>query len=251
MTEKITPELLKSWSPCDKGYERFCELFPDGADLETAIEGLVADGHDNWGYWLFKQCKERSLFVDFISKGYRNSGYKNSGSLNSGDQNSGHRNSGNGNIGSWNSGSFNNGNFNSGNKNSGDCNSGNFNTGNRNSGNWNSGNENSGFFNTITPDEILVFNKPCKRSVWDEAYKPLFMFFELTYWVPESQMTDEEKAADPYFYVRGGQLRTRKYKDAWALAWDGASEKDREAVTKLPNFNADVFYEITGIRVTV
>jgi len=43
MTEIITHELLRSWSPCTGGYKRFCELFPEGTDLKTAIEGLVAD----------------------------------------------------------------------------------------------------------------------------------------------------------------------------------------------------------------
>ncbi len=71
MTEKlITRELLIEWNACAQGMQRFCELFPDGADLKTAIEVLVNDGHNDWGVWLFKKCREHKLYVDFVVKGY-------------------------------------------------------------------------------------------------------------------------------------------------------------------------------------
>jgi len=68
MSEIITHALLKSWSACSEGYNRFCELFPEGADLKTAVEGLVNDGHDGWGKWLFDRCKEKSLFSEYVAK---------------------------------------------------------------------------------------------------------------------------------------------------------------------------------------
>lgn len=67
--EIITCKLLKSWNPCADGYERFCELFPKGADLQTAIDGLAEDGHDDWGYWLFQRCQEKGLFPDTTAQG--------------------------------------------------------------------------------------------------------------------------------------------------------------------------------------
>jgi hypothetical protein len=285
----ITPELLKSWNPCIDGFNRFCELFPQGADLGTAITGLINDNHDNWGYWLFEKCREKKLFNEIVLKGYRNSGdwnsgnwnsgYRNSGDWNSGDRNSGDWNSGNWNSGDWNSGDRNSGNWNSGyrnsgyrnsgdwnsgdwnsgyrnsgdrnsgDRNSGDRNSGDRNSGDRNSGNWNSGDWNSGFFNTNTPDKILIFNKLCEREIWEKAYKPVFLFFKLTYWVNESEMTDEDKAADPNFYVRCGQLKKRDYKEAFKLSWDKADKEDRIKVKELPNFDAKIFFEISGINV--
>lgn len=60
-------------------------------------------------------------------------------------------------------------------------------------------------------------------------------------------MTDEDKKADPNFYVRGGQLRTRDYKEAFKLSWDNADPEDRIKVKDLPNFDAEVFFEISGI----
>ncbi len=247
--DKITPETLKTWGPCIEGYRRYCELFPDGADLETAIDGLVADGHDDWGYWLFSECRNRNLFPDIVSRGHRNSGHRNSGDWNSGDWNSGHWNSGDRNSGDWNSGDRNSGHWNSGHRNSGDWNSGDRNSGDWNSGDWNSGHQNSGYFCSQTPDTILAFNKPCDREEWEAAYKPNFLLLDLTYWVDESDMTDEEKADDPNFYVRGGQLRTKDYKQAWKDSWNAAHPEDRIRIKDLPNFDAEVFYEITGIRV--
>ncbi len=259
MTKIITAETLKKWDACQPGFDRFCELFPSGANLNDAINGLVEDGHDDWAYWLFKHAKNDKDFIDQAAGCYRNSGnsnsgYRNSGNRNSGDYNSGYRNSGNSNSGDYNSGHRNSGNSNSGNSNSGYCNSGNRNSGNRNSGDYNSGyynsgNNNSGYFNSKTPEDILVFNKPCKRSVWENAVKPDFLLFTLTYWVPVYEMTEKEIAGDPVCVVRGGQLRRRDYKEAFKLSWDNADPEDRIKVKDLPNFDADVFFEISGIRV--
>ncbi len=220
MTEKlITRELLIEWNACAQGMQRFCELFPDGADLKTAIEVLVNDGHNDWGVWLFKKCREHKLYVDFVVKGYRNSGDYNSGDYNSGYGNSGNRNSGN--------------------YNSGDC----------NSGNYNSGDYNSGYFNSETPEDILVFNKPVSRDVWNNTKKPQFISnVKLCFWVDASEMTDAEKIADPDFYVRGGCLRNRDYKEVWKIAWDNRQQDDERILRQLPNFDAKVFEKITGIK---
>jgi hypothetical protein len=212
MTNIITHEMLKSWDACEDGYNRFCELFPNGADLKTAIDGLVNDGHDSWGYWLFNKCRDNNLFNDLIALGYRNTG-----DWNTGDCNTGYRNTG-------------------------DCN-----TGYRNTGGWNTGDCNTGFFNTITPDTILIFNKECSLRVWEEAKKPNFLYFNVTYWVDESNMTDDDKIADPNFHIRGGQLRKRDYKEAFKLSWDNADKVNRELVRQLPNFDASIFFEISGI----
>lgn len=191
----ITKSILREWSACKNGLHRFCELFPDGADLKTAADRLAEDGHSDWSLWLFEKCRGDERFKEQAKDGFRNAG-------------------------------------------------------NGNAGNWNTGDWNTGHFNTITPDEILAFNKPCKLSVWEQCEKPNLIYnLVLTWWVPENKMTDAEKAADPNFYMRGGQLRCRTYKEAWRKAWDEASVADRELVRKLPNFDATVFKEISGIDV--
>ncbi len=212
--KKITHDLLKSWSPCSEIYKRFCELFPEGALLDEAIQGLVDDGHDGWGFWLFNQCRQKGLFKNVTDKGYRNSGH-----LNSGDRNSGHWNSGDLNSGHW------------------------------NSGHLNSGDRNSGYFNTNSPESILVFNKPCDAAIWDAAYKPAFLYFNLTVWIAEDRMTDQEKVDNPKFYVAGGYLKKRDYNEAFRDSWDSADKKDRARIKALPNFDAAIFKEISGIDV--
>ena len=118
---------------------------------------------------------------------------------------------------------------NTGKDNSGNRNSGDGNSGNRNSGYWNSGDWNSGHFNTNMPDMIRVFNKECPRDEWDAAHKPDFLYFDLAY------VDDEDN------------LITLEYEEAFKKSWDEADKEDRIKVKDLPNFDADIFFEISGI----
>ena len=175
-----------------------------------------------------------------------NSGDWNSGNRNSGNRNSGNRNSGDWNSGNWNSGDWNSGDWNSGNRNSGNWNSGNWNSGNRNSGNWNSGNRNSGFFNTSTP-LLRMFNKETAVERNDINF-PSFLYFDLTVWVSHDTATDEEKEEHKQeIEVCGGFLKTLEYKEAFKLAWDKADKKEHKQLLELPNWNNEIFKEISGI----
>ena len=176
-----------------------------------------------------------------------NTGTDNTGENNSGDGNSGYRNSGDGNSGNRNSGDWN-----SGDGNSGDWNSGDWNSGYGNSGDWNSGygnktNRETGIFNT-TEGTLRLFNKPTDLK-WDDITHPQFNEFYLNKWIPESDMTDEEKKADPNFFVREGYLKTYTWEEAWANYWKDTTDEDRQRVLNLPNFDSEVFKECTGIDV--
>ena len=165
----------------------------------------------------------------------------NSGNCNSGNRNSGNRNSGNRNSGNWNSGNCNSGNCNSGNRNSGDWNSGDW-----NSGDYNSGNYNSGFFNSNEPN-IRMFNKGTNLKRRDINI-PSWCYFDLTVWVSHDTATKEEKKEHrEEIETSGGFLKTLEYKEAWRLAWDKVSKKEHEQLLKLPNWDNEVFKEITGI----
>ena len=173
--------------------------------------------------------------------GVFNNGNRNSGIFNSGDCNSGGRNSGSRNSGNWNSGS----------RNSGDWNSGSRNSGNWNSGDWNSGNCNSGFFCTNSP-KLRLFNKETDFTMEEfmktEWYAVLTSGeFNLTKW---RAYTDEEKAQDERKRFIGGELITIPYKEACANWWASLSEKDKAIIKTIPNFDANIFAEITGIDVT-
>jgi len=224
-------------------------LFPQGGNLSEIVEALEKDSHSDWAFWVFDECRMRGLYPKETACGYRNSGHWNSGDGNSGYWNSGYRNSGNGNSGNWNSGDGNSGYWNSGYRNSGYWNSGDWNSGDRNSGYWNSGDGNSGFFNSQTPENIYVFNKPCPRKVWESAKIPAFLYFSTGKWIKSEEMTEEEKESHPHHGVTGGYLRTIAYKDAFQAAWEAASEEEKDQLKQLPNFDAEVFFEISGIRV--
>ncbi|MBR6081224.1 MAG: pentapeptide repeat-containing protein [Treponema sp.] len=165
----------------------------------------------------------------------------NSGNCNSGDWNSGNCNSGNCNSGNCNSGNRNSGDWNSGNRNSGDWNSG-----NRNSGDWNSGNRNSGYFNSDT-SFVRMFNKETDKK-FGEIDFPNFLYFDTTIWVSHDTATDKEKELHKEeIETCGGFLKTLDYKKAFRLAWDKADKEEHKELLTLPNWNNEIFREISGI----
>ena len=183
-----------------------------------------------------------------------NTGKACTGRCNSGDQNSGDQNSGNQNSGNWNSGNWNSGNQNSGDWNSGDWNSGDWNSGDWNSGDWNATSFSNGCFNTVSP-KIYMFNKPTDWTFerWFNCRARRLLNdiddCQLEY-VYLSAMTDEEKAAHPEAETTGGYLKERTTADnAWKW-WAGLSAADRNVILSLPNFDAAIFREITGIDVS-
>ena len=141
-----------------------------------------------------------------------NSGKYNTGEFNSGEFNSGNYNSGDYNSGRCNSGDYNTGDCNTGNRNTGDNNTGNYNTGNCNTGDYNSGDYNSGIFNTDEP-YMRAFNKPTDIRYSDFIDSIPFDFFDLC-----------------------GRI-ARKELDLLDIA----------RIKGLPNFDAEIFKEITGI----
>ena len=170
-----------------------------------------------------------------------NSGSYNSGSYNSGSYNSGDFNTGDFNTGRWNTGSYNSGSYNSGSYNSGSYNSGRWNT-----GSYNSGSHNSGFFNTDEPP-VRMFNKYTKLKRC-EIRIPTFCYLHLTTWVSYDTASDEEKEEHKReIETCGGFLKTLGYKEAWRTAWERASKEEHLELLKLPNWDNEVFKEISGI----
>ncbi len=216
-------------------------------------------GNRNSGNWNSGNRNSGNWNSGDRNSGDQNSGNWNSGNWNSGNRNSGNRNSGNWNSGNWNSGdqnsgNWNSGNRNSGNRNSGDWNSGNRNSGNRNSGDWNATSFSNGCFNTVSP-KIYMFNKPTDWTFerWFNCRARRLLNdiddCQLEY-VYLSAMTDEEKAAHPEAETTGGYLKERTTADnAWKW-WAGLSAADRNVILSLPNFDAAIFREITGIDVS-
>ena len=260
---------------------RYYDFDPNNHVAEVIAHGTVAEDDNKCATDKLEIVREIpwAEVLEIVNTGKSctgrcNSGNWNSGNRNSGDRNSGDCNSGNWNSGDWNSGDWNSGNRNSGNRNSGDRNSGNRNSGDRNSGNCNSGNWNSGdcnsgnrnsgdwnatsfsngCFNTVSP-KIYMFNKPtdwtfeqwfnCRaRRLLNEIDDCPLEYVYL------SDMTDEEKAAHPEAETTGGYLKERTTADNARKWWAGLSADDRNVILSLPNFDAAIFREITGIDVS-
>lgn len=187
------------------------------------------------------------------NSGNYNSGYYNSGDSNSGNRNSGNRNSGDRNSGNRNSGNDNKGSWNSGNHNTGNGNSGNWNSGLRNSGDWNKTSHSNGCFNTESP-KIFLFNKLSDWTYqdWMESYARYILVdcpASATEWVFDFEMTNEEKEQHPEYSLTGGFLgdvEDAGERQAW---WDNLAKMSKDTIMSLPNFDKDIFKEITGIDV--
>ena len=167
--------------------------------------------------------------------------------------NTGDWNTGDCNTGDWNTGDWNTGDCNTGNRNTGDCNTGNRNTGNRNTGDWNKSSFNTGCFNT-EEQKIMLFNKPSNMtySEWldsDARYLLNQIPKDVVEWVYEEDMTDEEKAAHPTYETTGGYLKVLDESECGQLWWGSLSDRRKEIIKAIPNFDAEIFFQCTGVRV--
>lgn len=123
------------------------------------------------------------------------------------------------------------------NGNTGLFNSGHCNSGDWNSGDWNSCNGSNGVFCNQEDKDIRIFNKPSGMSLQEfrrsKYYDALISeSLELTYW-------DEKNE----------KLKCRSYKDACAIWWSKLTEENKKIIQQIPNFDPDVFLDITGIDV--
>ena len=212
-------------------------------NLGKGNAGLCNSGNRNSGNWNSGNW----------NSGNRNSGDCNSGNRNSGDCNSGNRNSGNRNSGNRNSGNWNSGNRNSGNRNSGNWNSGDWNSGNWNSGDWNKTNFSNGCFNTEEP-KIFLFNKPSDWTYrdWlnsDARYLLNQIPRNVVDWIWSDDMTDEEKEQHPEYEVVGGYLKILDESECGQLWWDSLFERYKNIIKAMPNFDKEIFEDVTGIKI--
>ena len=199
-----------------------------------------------------KNCTGRCNTGDW-NTGNCNTGNRNTGDWNTGDWNTGNCNTGNRNTGNWNTGNCNTGNRNTGNCNTGNRNTGDWNTGNRNTGDWNKSSFNTGCFNT-EEQKIMLFNKPSNMtySEWldsDARYLLNQIPKDVVEWVYEEDMTDEEKAAHPTYETTGGYLKVLDESECGQLWWGSLSDRRKEIIKAIPNFDAEIFFQCTGVRV--
>nr|DAL71110.1 MAG TPA: pentapeptide repeat protein [Caudoviricetes sp.] len=155
-------------------------------------------------------------------------------------------------------GRCNTGDWNTGDCNTGDWNTGNRNTGNRNTGDWNTGDWNKSSFNTgcfMTEEQkIMFFNKPSDWTYndWlrsDARYLLNRIPKNVVEWIYSEDMTDEEKAEHPTHETTGGYLKVLDESDCGQLWWGSLSDRQKNIIKALPNFDPEIFYQCTGINV--
>lgn len=173
---------------------------------------------------------------------------------NIGSHNNGFYNIGNYNNGHYNIGHYNNGHNNIGNCNIGDYNSGYYNNGYRNSGDFNKTRYSNGCFNTLE-HKIYLFDKPSKFTYTDWILSPAFRILKdippqnKIVFIRFDCMTDEEKEIYPDSEKTDGYFKKIDNKKAVLDWWASLSYEDKNLVMSIPNFDKEIFKEITGIDV--
>ena len=79
------------------------------------------------------------------------------------------------------------------------------------------------------------------------------MFFTLTEWVPDYNMSQAEKKQHPEYATTGGYLKKYDYKTAFRKSFENANRlpdwpEQLKRLKALPNFDAKIFEEISGIK---
>lgn len=109
----------------------------------------------------------------------------------------------------------------------------------------------------LTPKKsaYFFFNKPSDWTHQDWAVSRAKRIMDTcpcvrTVWINCENMTDSKKEKNPTWEYMGGYLKTiyvtNKDKQEW---WDNLYDEEREEVMSLPNFDKEIFKEITGIEV--
>lgn len=158
------------------------------------------------------------------STGYNSTGYRSTGNYSTGDCSTGDYSTGNYSTGNWS-------------------------TGNRSTRNWSISNYSTGHFSTEDYTGFGCFDKFCTIEEWGRAEKPSWLYFNITEWVIDTDMTDEEKENNPAYKTTRGYLKVYDYKEAFQKSYNQATREEQLKIKKLPNFNAEKFYQISGIRI--
>ncbi|MBS5511762.1 MAG: hypothetical protein KHX30_10680 [Clostridium sp.] len=220
--------------------------------------GRCNTGNRNTGDWNTGNWNTGNRNTGDCNTGDWNTGNRNTGDCNTGDWNTGDCNTGDWNTGNWNTGNRNTGDCNTGDWNTGDCNTGDWNTGNRNTGDWNTGDWNKSSFNTgcfnTEEQKILLFNKPSEMTYreWLESDARHLLNQipkDVVEWVYENSMTDDEKAAHPTYKTTGGYLKVLDESECGQIWWNGLPDYHKNIIKSIPNFDAEIFYLCTGIKV--
>ena len=224
-------------------------------EIERGNTGIFNTGNRNTGDWNTGDRNTGYMNTGDMNTGYRNTGDMNTGYRNTGDRNTGYMNTGDMNTGYMNTGYRNTGDMNTGDMNTGDWNTGDMNTGYRNTGDRNTGmfnacDRSTGLFNT-EEKTVPIFNKDSgltwKEIIYKDWYEALRSgSFKLTEWI---WYTEEEMKDSPIRQAIQGYLKQYTFEEACLNWWDSLNSECKELIKTMPNFDKEIFKQITGIEV--
>ena len=128
------------------------------------------------------------------------------------------------------------------NGNTGLFNSGYRNSGDRNSGIFNKTNGSNGVFCNVEP-KICVFNIQTNLTL-TEFYQSRYYDAILSSDFPLTEWEGDEKANENGV---DGHVKVNTYEHACRKWWEGMTEVNKKIIKSIPNFDIDVFCDITGI----
>ena len=102
--------------------------------------------------------------------------------------------------------------------------------------------------------KIFMFNKPSEWTYqnWvrsDARYLLNQIPKNVVEWIYSSDMTDEEKAEHPTHETTGGYLKVLDESECGQLWWGSLSDRQKNIIKSMPNFDAEIFEQCTGVKV--
>ncbi len=178
------------------------------------------------------------------SYGRGSTGDQSTGDFSTGDHSTGFRSTGQFSAAEYSTGNYSTGECSSGNCSTGYASTGDRSTGDFSTGHWSTGKYSTGYF-SVTEGQFSMFDKPCTVQEVN-CEKPEWLFFDLTEWIDEDDMTNEEKAAHPLYEITGGYLKVYDYQQAARKSWVETTLEDKKATLNLPNYDDSIMQQIFG-----
>ena len=156
---------------------------------------------------------------------------------------------GNRSTGDYSTGDYSRGDRSTGDRSTGYYSTGDYSRGDYSTGDWSISSYSSGHFSTEDLSGFGCFDKPCTLEEWGAWEKPDWLYFDLTEWIEEINMTDQEKEDNPTYKTTGGYLKVYDYREAFQKSYNNATREEQLKIKNAPNFDADKFYQISGIHI--
>lgn len=102
--------------------------------------------------------------------------------------------------------------------------------------------------------KIMFFNKPSDWSYIDWLRSDARLLLNsipknVVEWIYSEDMTDEEKEQHPAYETTDGYLKVLDESECGQLWWNELSDTEKGIIKSIPNFDAEIFLQCTGIDV--